>query len=125
MNKRILVVDDEPPIQEVIQGCLEELADWEVWTALSGPEGLQLAQSGQPDGILLDVSMAEMDGLAVLQALKANPATQAIPVVLLTARVQASDRAQFAELPIAGVIQKPFDPLALVDQIADAFGWEL
>lgn len=125
MNKRILVVDDEPPIQEVIQGCLEELADWEVWTALSGPEGLQLAQSGQPDGILLDVSMAEMDGLAVLQALKANPATQAIPVVLLTARVQASDRAQFAELPIAGVIQKPFDPLALADQIADAFGWEL
>jgi CheY-like chemotaxis protein len=125
MNKRILVVDDEPPIQEVIQGCLEELADWEVWTALSGPEGLQLAQSGQPDGILLDVSMAEMDGLAVLQALKANPVTQAIPVVLLTARVQASDRAQFAELPIAGVIQKPFDPLALADQIADAFGWEL
>jgi CheY-like chemotaxis protein len=125
MNKRVLVVDDEPPIQEVIQGCLEELADWEVWTASSGREGLQLAQSGQPDGILLDVSMAEMDGFAVLQALKADSETALIPVVLLTARVQAADQAQFAELPIAGVIQKPFDPLALADQVADAFGWEL
>jgi CheY-like chemotaxis protein len=125
MNKRILVVDDEPPIQEVIQGCLEELADWEVWTASSGQEGLQLAQSGQPDGILLDVSMAEMDGVAVLQALKADSETALIPVVLLTARVQAADQAKFAELPIAGVIQKPFDPLALADQVADAFGWEL
>lgn len=125
MNKRILIVDDEAPIQEVIQGCLEELSDWDVSLASSGQEGLQLAHSIELDGILLDVSMSEMDGFAVLQALKADPETQTIPVVLLTARVQASDRAQFAELPIVGVIQKPFDPLTLVDQVADAFGWEL
>ncbi len=122
MSKRVLIVDDEASIQEVIQGCLEELAGWEVWTASSGLEGLELA-SGQPDGILLDVSMAGMDGFEVLQALKADPKTQTIPVVLLTARVQASDLAQFAKLPIAGVIQKPFDPVLLIDQVAEAFGW--
>ena len=123
--KRILVIDDEEPIQEVICGCLEDLADWQVFTAASGIEGLQMAISEPLDGILLDISMPKLDGIEVLRLLKTNPRSRAIPVVLLTARVQPEDQARFAALPIAGVISKPFDPLTLVDQVAEVLGWEV
>jgi CheY-like chemotaxis protein len=125
LAKRVLVIDDEEPIQEVIQGCLEELGGWEVLAAESGVRGIELARSQQPDGILLDVSMPGMDGFEVLQRLQADPRTQAIPIVLLTARVQPEDRARFTALTIAGVILKPFDPMELVDLVAAAFGWEV
>jgi CheY-like chemotaxis protein len=125
MPKRILVIDDEDVILEVIQGCLEELAQWDVLTAESGIEGLEIARSQQPDGILLDVSMPGMTGFEVLQQLQENPATQKIPVILLTARVQPEDRAKFSQLGMAGVILKPFDPMELAEQVAAALGWDL
>ena len=124
MSKRILVIDDESVILEVIQGCLEELGEMEVLTAESGFTGLQMAQTKHPDGILLDVSMPGMDGLEVLRRLQEHEATQSIPIVLLTAKVQPEDRAKFAKTVVAGVILKPFDPIALADQVAEAFGWE-
>jgi two-component system, OmpR family, alkaline phosphatase synthesis response regulator PhoP len=123
--KRILVIDDEEVIQEVIQGCLEDIGEWKVITASSGQEGLLVAESKLPDGILLDVSMPEMDGIKTLQKLQQNPVTQGIPVVLLTAKVQAADQARFSQLAIAGVILKPFDPLILVDLVAAAFHWDV
>jgi CheY-like chemotaxis protein len=82
--KRILVVDNEDYIQEATQMCLETMAGWEVVTASSGREGLLKAAAEQPDAILLDFMMPEMDGLMTFQQLQANPLTQAIPVVLLT-----------------------------------------
>jgi len=123
--KRVLVIDDEAMILEVIQGCLEELGGMEVLTAASGVEGLQVAQTALPDGILLDVSMPGLDGLEVLRQLQANAVTRSIPVVLLTARVQPEDRAKFAQAGVAGVILKPFDPIALADQVAAVFEWML
>lgn len=121
--KRILVIDDEPRIQEVIQTCLEILNGWQVLTASSGSEGLLQAQTQQPDAILLDVSMPEMDGLATFQKLQENPTTQSIPVVLLTAKVQPAERDGFAQLGVAGFIAKPFDPLTLASQIASVLHW--
>jgi CheY-like chemotaxis protein len=123
--KRILVIDDEAVILEVIQGCLEELGGMEVLTAESGVEGLRLAEAELPDGVLLDVSMPGMDGLEVLRQLQENAITRAIPVVLLTARVQPEDRAKFAQTGAEGVILKPFDPIALADQVAEAFDQKL
>lgn len=123
-TQRILVIDDEAAILEVIQGCLEELGGYEVLTAASGKAGLELARSHHPSAILLDVSMPVMDGLMVLQSLRTQPETALIPVALLTARVQPADRAIFAQLGVAGVIQKPFDPVELVDQVMGAFGWQ-
>lgn len=114
---RILVIDDEERIQEVIQISLEILKGWEVLSASSGTEGLIKAQKHQPDVILLDVSMPQLDGFGTLEKLRSNPTIQAIPVIFLTARVQLADRQQFAELDLAGVIIKPFDPLLLADQI--------
>ncbi|MCL1473067.1 response regulator [Argonema antarcticum] len=121
--KRVLIVDDEYRIREVTKIALEMMAGWEVLTASSGKEGLLQAQVQQPDAILLDVMMPDMDGTATLVALQANNATRDIPVVLLSAKVQVNDRSQFAELGVKAIIPKPFDPLNLAIQIAEALGW--
>lgn len=124
-TKRILVVDNEQYIREVAQICLETVAGWQVITAGSGSEGLTTAQVEQPDAILLDVMMPDMDGLTTFQKLQANSATRHIPVILLTAKVQAADRLRYAELGMIAAIAKPFNPLQLADQIAAALGWSL
>ncbi len=115
--KRILIIDDEDDIREATQICLEVAGDWEVLTASSGREGLHQAASQQPDAILLDVMMPDMDGLTTLENLKANPITQNIPVILLTAKAQAAEQRQFIQLAIAGVITKPYDPFTLADEL--------
>jgi CheY-like chemotaxis protein len=122
-KRRILVVDNEDYIQEVAQICLETIAGWDVITAGSGKEGIQMAAMAQPDAILLDVMMPDMDGIATFKALQADPRTQHIPVILLTAKIQASDRHQYAELGMCAAIAKPFEPLELATQIATALGW--
>ena len=98
-------------------------AGWEVLAAPSGPVGIDLARSTRPDTILLDVMMPEMDGPTTVLALRADPATQAIPVVLLTAKLQPADRRRFQELGVAGLIAKPFDPLTLHLQVEEMLGW--
>lgn len=123
--KRILVIDNEQYIREVAQICLETVAGWEVLTANSGSEGIVLAEAIVPDVILLDVMMPEMDGLTTFQNLQANPATQNIPVILLTAKVQASDLRRYAEMGMLGAIAKPFNPLQLAGQVAESLGWSL
>lgn len=124
-SKRILVVDNEPSIQEVAQISLETVAGWQVTIAGSGLEGIATALREQPDAILLDVMMPEMDGLATFNALQANPATRSIPVILLTAKVQTTDQDDYTELGIRSTIAKPFSPLDLAQQIATTLGWKL
>ncbi len=128
MSRRLLVIDDEEAIQQIIEACLVDLGGWEVLTAGSGRDGIALAQDqvGQApglDGILLDISMPDLDGFETLAQLKSNPTTEPIPVVLLTAKVLTADRQRFEALAIAAVIEKPFDPLGLVDQVNQSFGW--
>ena len=117
MTKRILIIDDEPDIRETTQLCLEIIKGWDVLTAGSSKEGIEKAILEQPDAVLLDVMMPEVDGLATFDQLQANPSTRHIPVILLTARAQAADQRQFTQLAIAAVITKPYDPLTLADQI--------
>jgi CheY-like chemotaxis protein len=124
-TKRVLVIDDEEAVQEVIQGCLEDVGEWETLLAGSGSEGIRLATDEVPDAILLDVSMPEIDGVETFRKLQDHPTTKNIPVILLTAKVQPADRMRFAELGIAGVIAKPFNPMTLVDLVAEILGWEL
>ncbi len=122
-TKRVLVIDDEADIRAIVQGCLEDIAEWEVLTATSGEEGIQLAIAEQPDGILMDVSMPGMSGLEALHRLQADSKTKIIPVILLTAKALSEEQEVFTTLAIAGVITKPFDPMTLVDQVTDVFGW--
>jgi CheY-like chemotaxis protein len=124
-TKRILVVDNELYIQEIAKICLETVAAWEVVTASSGKEGIIQAEVYQPDAILLDVMMPDMDGLAAFENLQANPATKEIPVILLTAKIQVADRRRYAQLGIKSAIAKPFNPLELAGQVAAALGWSL
>jgi len=124
MSKRVLVIDDEDDIREVAQLSLEAVAGWEVYGASSGGEGLRIAAEQMPDAILLDVMMPEMDGPSTFRALQAQASTAGIPVILLTAKVQASDRSRFEGLGVRGVLTKPFDPMELSRQIADVLGWE-
>ncbi|MBU7585281.1 MAG: response regulator [Nostoc sp. TH1S01] len=123
--KRILVVDNEQYIQEVAKICLETVAGWDVMTASSGKEGITQAQTYQPDAILLDVMMPDMDGITTFEKLQANAATKEIPVILLTAKIQASDRRRYAQMGIVTAIAKPFNPLELASQVATALGWKL
>jgi CheY-like chemotaxis protein len=121
--KSILLIDDEKHLSTVIQACLEKLGGWTVLKASSGTEGLRKAEAEQPDAILLDIMMPDIDGVTLLQKLQENPITQAIPVILLTAKVQQNNYKQYSQLQIAGVIAKPFDPLRLADQVAEALNW--
>lgn len=122
--KRILVIDDEKNLCSVIQACLEHLGGWTVLSALSSSEGRLLAETQLPDAILLDVMMPDMDGVALFSLLQNNAATRGIPVIFLTAKVQAMDLSEFADLGLAGVIAKPFDPLSLAQEVAALLGWE-
>ncbi len=124
-EKRILVIDNEEYIREVAQICLETVAGWEVLTANSGKEGIEVAADEQPDAILLDVMMPDMDGVTTFQQLQAEEKTREIPVLLLTAKVQASDRRRYMEIGLKAVIAKPFDPLQLAGQVAAALGWSI
>jgi CheY-like chemotaxis protein len=123
MSRRVLVIDDEDDIREVAQLALEAVSGWEVFGASSGAEGLRVAAEHMPDAILLDVMMPEMDGPSTFRALRAQPATAEIPVILLTAKVQASDRTRFQDLGVNGVLTKPFDPMELARQIEEVLGW--
>jgi two-component system, OmpR family, alkaline phosphatase synthesis response regulator PhoP len=123
MARRVLVIDDEDDIREVAQLSLEMTTDWEIVTASSGAGGIEAAARDRPDAILLDVMMPDMDGPTTFAELRADPATAQIPVILLTAKAQASDRARFLELGVNGVLTKPFDPLTLGADVAAALGW--
>lgn len=118
--KRILVIDDEDDIREVAQLSLEMVGNWEVLTAGSGREGLAVAAAELPDAILLDVMMPDLDGPSTFEKLQENPRTRNIPVILLTAKMQAADRRRFERLGVNGVITKPFDPMTLAEQVAEA-----
>ena len=124
MSKSILIIDDEEDVKDIAQMGLEMAADWRVITASTGKEGLRLAQSIQPEVILLDLMMPEWDGKETLKRLKANPNTASIPVILMTAKTQSAIAelvediaSELTELDLAGIITKPFRPLELPEQI--------
>jgi CheY-like chemotaxis protein len=115
---RALIIDDDPDLVSLIRRTLEFTAGWEVHTALSGSAGIALARSASPDVILVDVMMPEMDGYEVCRRLKADVATAAVPVVLLTAR-RDLDEELLAGTGAAGVLFKPFQPQDLARQVRE------
>jgi len=117
--KRILIIDDEADVREVAQVSLETSGEWEVLTASSAPEGIFTACAQQPDVILLDVMMPGMDGPTAVRELRGDSCTGHIPVILFTAKTQAADLRQLSALGTP-VISKPFDPLTLASEVAEA-----
>ncbi|NJR48930.1 MAG: response regulator [Leptolyngbyaceae cyanobacterium CSU_1_3] len=122
--KHILIIDDEADIREIAQASLEVMKNWAVTTACSGQEGIARAAADQPDAILLDVMLPDMDGTIALQKLQENPITCQIPVIFLTAKVRGSDQRRLAEMKVSAILAKPFNPEDLADQIANTLGWD-
>jgi two-component system alkaline phosphatase synthesis response regulator PhoP len=122
-EKRILIIEEEESIQAVVEFGLKMTAGWEVISASSGNEGISRAQTEQPDMILLDVMMPEMDGLATFRALQLDDQTRSIPVIFLTAKAQASEKRLFNDTGVNGVIIKSFNALELAQQICKVLNW--
>lgn len=118
--ERILCVEDEPDIQAVARLALEIVGGFQVMICAGGEEALERVRAFAPDLILLDVMMPGMDGPATLRRLRADPATSAIPVVFLTAKMQASEIAHYRALGALDVIGKPFDPMVLAARLRQA-----
>lgn len=116
-RRRVLIVDDDPLILDVL-GTILDLEDLEVVAADGGEAALAEVAADPPDVIVLDVMMPGIDGLEVCRRLKDDPATAAIPVILLTARDRAEDRAAGAAAGCDAYLTKPFSPLDLLDEIA-------
>lgn len=114
---RILLVEDDPDIQRMVQLSLKFQGGHAVSVASGGREGLGKAQADKPDLILLDVMMPEMDGYEVCAHLKADPDTRAIPVIFLSARAQHAEIQKGRDLGAAGYLVKPFDPMTLASQL--------
>ena len=116
---RILYVDDEADIREVAAMAIGLDPALEVRTCASGAEALGVAAAWQPDLILLDVMMPQMDGPTTLARLRQQEETKAIPVVFITARTQAAEVETYRSLGARGFIAKPFDPMALSATVKD------
>lgn len=115
---KVLAVDDDPVIQRLLQVNLE-MEGYEVELASDGEEALEKVRSFGPDLVLLDVMMPKKDGWQVCQEIKADPDTQDIPVVFLSARAQDSDVQKGADLGVEAYVTKPFDPIDLVELVAE------
>jgi len=113
---RILVVDDVPQNVKLLEQLLT-LSDYEVITASSGAEGLAKVVSGKPDLVLLDVVMPEMSGYEVCRAIRANPATQLLPVVMVTALDPGEERVKGIEAGADDFLSKPINQPELLARV--------
>ena len=112
-SARIMHIDDEPHIREVVRMSLELDRETTVLSCATGTEALAVVGDWQPDVILLDVMMPNMDGPTTLERLRQHPGAASIPVVFMTARVQSRELEYFKSLGAADVLGKPFDPVTL------------
>ena len=119
MTKSILIVDDEEDIRALIQLGLEMQTSWKVLNSNSGEEAIQIAATEQPDVILLDLMMPDMDGKITLQKLKGDSKTNKIPVILMTAKSKNSVAESFENLDVAAIFTKPLRPLNLAQEISE------
>jgi len=122
MPRTLLVIDDDRDIRLVAKTSLELVGGFRVIVADSGHRGLAFANQARPDAILLDLMMPDLDGRTTLEKLKQMPETASIPVILLTAKVQAN-RLDLMGRGAAGVLVKPFDPIQLPNQVCEILGW--
>ena len=117
-------MDDDDSVREVARASLELVGGYEVATASSGEECLELSSATPPDAILLDVMMPGLDGPSTLARLRDQPGTAHVPVVFLTAKTQEADQRRLRALDVAGVLPKPFDPVELAGDLAQVLGWD-
>jgi two-component system phosphate regulon response regulator PhoB len=120
-SRKILLVDDDDMVRELVAATLKGGA-YQLLQAADGGKGLALARETKPDLIFLDVNMPVMDGVTVCETLKADPATQDIAVVMLTALGQEVDKERARRAGANGYFTKPFSPLSLLRKVDEVLG---
>jgi CheY-like chemotaxis protein len=115
--QRVLLIEDDAEIRMIADISLSQVGGFETCLAAGGMEGIALAVEHEPDVVLLDMMMPDMDGMATLRVLKNDPATRHIPVIFMTAKVQQHDLQDYVDAGAIGTIHKPFDPMTLPDEV--------
>ena len=121
MTGKILIVDDEAAVVKLLLTTLGDDDRYRLLVARDGEEALQIARQEKPDLVFLDILMPKMDGFRVCRALKANPATADMKVVMLTALAQDSDREEAIRAGADGYLAKPFSPTDLLEKVEEVF----
>jgi len=116
MASRVLIVEDEQDIRDLLAFNLSR-EGYQVATAATGTEGLRQASRERPDLVLLDLMLPEMDGLEVCRRLRQDPATAAVPVIMLTAKGHEVDRIVGLEIGADDYVVKPFSPKELLARV--------
>ena len=114
----VLVVDDDPVIQKLLQVNFQ-MEGYEVVLAGDGVEAIEKAREVHPDLIVLDVMMPRMNGLEAAEKLKADSATSAIPIIILSAKAQEVDVKAGKATGVEEYMTKPFDPLELLARVGE------
>lgn len=117
--KTIMLVEDDTDILEIVKACLTVVGGFSVVLCTSGEEALQKVSEEQPQLILLDVMMPNMDGLTTLNKLKQIPEAAYIPVIFMTSKVQTHEIEGYKKMGVLDVISKPFDPMSLAKTVLD------
>lgn len=115
--QRITYVEDEPHIREIVQLALEELGGFTLQVCESGMQALEAVPAFEPDIILLDVMMPEMNGVQTLRSLRQIPQMANTPIIFVTAKAQSHEIEQYKSLGAMDVIAKPFDPITLPGEV--------
>ncbi|SRR6266496_2285932 len=116
--KRILAIEDHEENRRLLRDLLTS-AGYELIEAVTGEEGLSLAETRVPDLILLDIQLPGIDGYEVTRRLKANPALRHIPVIAVTSYALSGDDVKALEAGCSGYVTKPFDPAELLAKIRE------
>ncbi len=119
--KKILIVDDEEYIRELVAATLSG-SPYELLMAKDGEEALEIARKERPDLILLDIEMPKKDGYEVCRALKGDPETSDITIIILTAHAQKEDIRKGYKAGADEYFIKPFSPTALLRKVEEALG---
>ena len=117
MNRTVLLVEDHDDNRIIYRTILEH-SGFPVLEATNGEDGIRLAREGNPALILMDISIPIIDGWEATKILKADPATQKIPIIALTAHALAADRAKAQEAGCDGYFAKPVEPRRVVEEVS-------
>jgi CheY-like chemotaxis protein len=122
-TKTILLIDDDEMSRWLVQLCLENFVNWQINVAISGNQGLRAIAKAEPDAVLLDIMMPDMDGFTFMKKLRVDKPLAHIPIIALTASTNRFSHQSFIDLGCQGVINKPFNTSTLGSQISQILGW--